>query len=77
MEDAMGEFDMWGAQDDFTSSVDNDNHLRFFVDTLGVLQQMGMAQAVQQALSPELAALMQRLVATCQRQDAAYASGKV
>ena len=73
----MGEFDMWGSQDDFTSSMDNENHLRFFVDTLGILDQMGMAQAMQQALSPPLASLMQRLVATCAKQDAAYAGGKI
>lgn len=77
MEEAMGEYDMWDATDDFTSSVDNENHLRFFVDTLGVLQQMGMAQAVQQALSPPLAALMQRLIQTCARQDEAYKTGKI
>ena len=77
MEEAMGEYDMWGAADEFTSSVDNENHLRFFVDTLGVLQQMGMAQAVQQGLSPALSALMQRLVQTCARQDEAYNSGKI
>jgi hypothetical protein len=59
-----GEFDFESAVDHFTSNIDMENHLTFFVDTLALIQQKGEEQAVTAGMSQQASQMMQRLVQT-------------
>ena len=60
----MGEFDFLSAEDNFTSNIDTENHLRFFVDTLAVLRQKGEEQAVSAGMTQTHSQAMNRLIQT-------------
>jgi len=62
-----GEFDFLGAEDHFTSNIDTENHLRFFVDTLAILRQKGEEQAVSSGMTQNHLQAMNRLAQTHSR----------
>ena len=51
-------------EDHFTSNLDLENHLQFFVDTLEVLQQKGEAQSISQGMDHNMTNTMNRLIQT-------------
>jgi hypothetical protein len=63
--EAFGEYDFdMGSEDNFNSNMDTENYLRFFVDTLEMLQLNGGAQAASAGMSPPANQAMQRLIQT-------------
>ena len=60
----MSEFDFESSEDHFTSNLDLENHLQFFVDTLEVLQQKGEAQSISQGMDHNMTNTMNRLIQT-------------
>ena len=74
--DLQDQFDFEMNGDSFNSNMDTVNHLAFFMDTLAILQQSGAANHVQTVMTGQHQGMMQRLVQTKQRLDAAMAKEK-